>query len=95
MTLVELVQKCASAISDDTGLVLTLPRRAGGSDRVRLFGRHGGPAGELLQETHDGRVVARFDPIDVLEFLAKKQLVKVKVKSKGQFEVVIEPPAAS
>jgi hypothetical protein len=83
MTPTELAMLCKRAIEDGSGSIsLELPRKAGGSDKVRLCGRNS-PLGELLCENSDHRAVARFYALDVLAWLHVGGVVKVTAVAKG------------
>ena len=75
MTPDELAIICRDALEVCSGAVtIELPRRAGGSERVRLAGR-GSPLGELLCENSQHRAVARFDAAKVLAWLESAGLI--------------------
>ena len=54
-------------------LVLVLKREVRG-DRTRLFGRAGGPEGEVLCSARDGETTCAFDAQAILDWLKRKGL---------------------
>ncbi len=54
-------------------LVLVVKREVRG-ERTRLFGRHGGPWGEVLCSARDGETTCAFDAGAILEWIAKQKV---------------------
>jgi hypothetical protein len=79
----DLAQKAADAASKGLRTQLVIPRRAGGSSRVKVLGGSKGVKvlwGELCCENADGKAVVWVDSIDLLAWLAAYAGVKVEVK---------------
>lgn len=77
MTLHEMRDLCEKKLSEDSGVpqefravVLVLPGFVRGNAR-RLFGKRGGPTGEVVADNDDGQVVA-FGAAETLAWLIAK-----------------------
>lgn len=81
MTPHELAEKCAEAIGKNLKHVqIVIPRRAGGSTRVKVLGGTKGVGivwGELCCENADGRAVVWVDARKLLDWLAAYAGVRV------------------
>lgn len=88
MTPLELAEKCADAIGKNIKHVqLVIPRRAGGSARVRVFGGQKGVGivwGELCCENADGRAVVWVDATTLLAWLTVYAGVRVEAGAPGK-----------
>lgn len=78
MTLTELVTLATEAYNAGVGVNIVLVRPPPRGEKVRLVpGRKSCPMGEILN-ANETRTVARFDPMDVLAYLAAVGLVDVR-----------------
>lgn len=84
----ELAEKCAEAIGKDLQRVqLVIPRRAGRSARVKVFGGQKGVGivwGELCCENADGRTVVWVDARELQDWLATYADARVEVGEPGK-----------
>lgn len=56
-------------------------------NRVRLFGRGGGPWGEFIASPRDGEILATFVAPEVLAWLESRGLVSITTHDDGRVEV--------
>lgn len=85
MTPHELAQLAADNVSKGLRTQLVIPRRAGGSRRVRVLGGKDGVKtlwGELCCENADNHAVVWVDSISLIAWLAAYAGVKVELRSK-------------
>lgn len=56
-------------------------------NRVRLFGRRGGPWGEFLASPRDGEILASFVAPEVLAWLESRGVISITTHDDGRVEV--------
>lgn len=77
----DMALECKRVLESEQGLrfvAFVVPRKPRGASRLHLAGK-GSPLGEISCVNSDGHTVCRFDPIDVLAWLAANEMVPIEI----------------